>query len=212
MNALIIFAKFPAPGTVKKEIGKVLGMETSAKLCEAMINDLIEEHEDRDYDLYLSFIGHEHKEQYRKMFPHAILYVQRGTNMGENVYSAFEDLLDDYEKVVLIGCDVPQLKQENIIKAFNALDHYDAVIGPAEDGGYYLIGLKHPHNIFEGMHWGKEDLLDQQQELMRQKKLTFVRLDPLPDIDTVEELRHLKGTLKKDNAPRTFEFMQQVDF
>jgi rSAM/selenodomain-associated transferase 1 len=211
MNALIIFAKFPEPGKVKKEIGRVLGMETSADLCTAFINDLIAQHKDRDYDLYLSFIGHEYKSKYKEMFPEAILYVQRGTNMSENVYSAFEDLLDDYEKVALIGCDVPQLSQETVVKAFNALDSYDLVIGPSEDGGYYLIGMKKPHDIFEGLPWGEDNLLDEQQKILRDKRLTFVRLETLPDIDDVDELKRMKANLKRDEAPITYDFLQKTD-
>ncbi|MBW2997741.1 TIGR04282 family arsenosugar biosynthesis glycosyltransferase [Candidatus Woesearchaeota archaeon] len=211
MNAIIIFAKFPEPGKVKKKIGTVIGMDNSAKLCTAFINDLIEENSEKDYDIYLSFIGHEYKEKYRTMFPNAILYVQRGTNMSENVQSAFEDLLDDYEKVALVGCDVPQLSAGTVIKAFNALESHDVVLGPAEDGGYYLIALKEPHDIFKGMPWGKENLLENQVRILKEKKLAFVLLDKLPDVDTVEELKHIKRILKKEDAPRTYDFIKDLD-
>jgi rSAM/selenodomain-associated transferase 1 len=211
MNAIIIFAKFPEPGKVKKKIGTVIGMDNSAKLCTAFINDLIEENSEKDYDIYLSFIGHEYKEKYRTMFPNAILYVQRGTNMSENVQSAFEDLLDDYEKVALVGCDVPQLSAGTVIKAFNALESHDVVLGPAEDGGYYLIALKEPHDIFKGMPWGKENLLENQVRILKEKKLAFVLLDKLPDVDTVEELKYIKRILKKEDAPRTYDFIKDLD-
>lgn len=211
MNALVIFAKFPVPGKVKKKIGQVIGMDNSAKLCTAFINDLIEENSEKDYDIYLSFIGHEYKEKYREMFPNAILYVQRGTNMSENVQSAFEDLLDDYEKVALIGCDVPQLSSETVIKAFNALASYDVVLGPSEDGGYYLVALKKPHDIFKGVPWGKPQLLEEQMKLLKEKKLTFVLLHKLPDVDTVDELKHLKNVLKRESAPRTYDFINDLD-
>ncbi|MBU2560795.1 MAG: TIGR04282 family arsenosugar biosynthesis glycosyltransferase [Nanoarchaeota archaeon] len=211
MNALVLFAKFPEPGKVKKKIGQVIGMENSAKLCEAFIKDLIDDNNDRDYDLYLSFIGHEHKEQYRTLFPHAILYVQRGMNLGENMHCTFEDLLDDYEKVVIIGCDVPNLSYDMIVRAFNALSSYDVVIGPAEDGGYYLIGMKKAHDIFKGLHFGTELLLDEQVRVVKEKGLTFVLLDKLPDVDTVDELKYLKKTLKREDAPRTYDFIKDME-
>jgi len=211
MYALVIFAKFPESGKVKKKIGKVIGMQNSAKLCTAFINDLIAKNEDKDYDLYLSFIGHEHKEQYRTMFPHAILYVQRGTGLSSNMLCSFQDLLDDYEKVVIIGCDVPDLSTEIIVKAFNALEHYDVVLGPAEDGGYYLIGMKKPHNIFEDVPWGTGKLLEEQIKILREKRLPFVLLEKLPDVDTVEELKELKKRLKKEDAPRTYDFIKDLD-
>ena len=86
MNALVLFAKFPEPGKVKKEIGKAIGMENSAKLCKAFVTDLIVKNSDKDFDLYLSFIGKEYKGLYRDMFPNSILYLQRGTNLSENIY------------------------------------------------------------------------------------------------------------------------------
>jgi hypothetical protein len=211
MNALVIFAKFPEAGKVKKKIGESIGMDVSAKLCEAFVQDLITEHKDRDYDLYLSFIGHQHKETYKLMFPEAIMYVQRGKNLGENLYFTFEDLLDDYAKVAIIGCDVPNLKHETVLKAFNALESYDAVFGPASDGGYYLIGMTAPNNVFEGLPWGKDALLEAQLNTLRMKKLTFVLLDEMIDVDTVDELRTLKKTLKAGDAPRTFEFIESLD-
>jgi hypothetical protein len=210
MNALVIFAKFPEPGRVKKKIGEVIGMDSSAGLCSAFINDLISKNKDKDYDLYLSFIGHQYKEKYKNIFPEAILYVQRGMNLGENMYCSFEDLLDDYDKVVIIGCDVPNLGSDIIVKAFNALDSYDVVIGPAEDGGYYLIGMKQPHEIFEGLPWGSDKLLDAQIELLKEKKLTYVLLERMSDVDTIDELKVLKKNLKKDDAPKTYEFIKSI--
>jgi len=207
MNALVIFAKFPEPGRVKKKIGQVIGMENSAKLCSAFINDLIDENQEKDYDLYLSFIGHQYKESYRSMFPRAILYVQRGQDMSSNIFGTFEDLLDDYEKVIVIGCDVPDLPSDVVIRAFNALDSYDVVLGPADDGGYYLIGMKSPHNIFEGLDWGTERLLDEEVERLKAKKLSFVLFEKMSDVDTIDELKALKKRLKKEDAPMTYYFV-----
>jgi uncharacterized protein len=210
MNALVLFAKFPEPGRVKKKIGQVIGMEKSAKLCEAFINDLIDENQDKDYDIYLSFIGHQYKESYRSMFPKAILYVQRGKDLSSNLFCTFEDLLDDYDKVIVVSCDVPELSSDVVIRAFNALDFYDVVIGPAEDGGYYLIGMKEPHDVFEGLDWGTERLLDGQILLLKGKNLSFVLLERMPDVDTVDELQQMKGRLKREDAPNTYDFIHSI--
>ncbi len=211
MNALVIFAKFPEAGKVKKKIGQVIGMDTSAKLCECFINDLISAHNVQDYDLYLSFIGHEYKEKYRTMFSNVILYVQRGSNLGENLFFSFEDLLDDYDKVVIIGCDAPTVGPDLATKAFNALDSYDVVLGPVSDGGYYLIGMKQPRNIFEGLPFGTDKLIQRQVELLKTKGLTFVMLEELDDIDTIDELKKVKSCLKRERAPKTYDFMQKID-
>lgn len=211
MNALVIFAKYPEPGKVKKAIGAEIGMEESAELCSAFIKDLINEHSDRDYDVYLSFIGHEYKEDYRSMFPNAILYVQRGKDMTTNVQYSFEDLLDDYEKVALIGSDVPDLPSDKVVKAFNALEKYDVVLGPSEDGGYYLVALKKPHDIFQDLPWGKQDLLAVQKEILKKKNLACALLEELPDVDDIRELKDLKSRLKREDAPNTYDVVQKLD-
>lgn len=212
MNALIIFAKYPEPGNVKKQIGSVIGMTQSAELCKAFINDLISENSEKDYDIYLSFIGHKYKENYRMMFPNAILYVQRGNDMSSNVQFSFEDLLDDYENVALIGSDVPNLKSNKIIEAFNALESYDVVIGPSDDGGYYLVALKKTHDIFSELPWGNKNLLDVQIELLKKKNLTYALLDKLQDVDDIHELKAMKKMLHRSDAPKTYDFINNLEF
>lgn len=211
MNALVIFAKFPEPGRVKKVLGKEIGMENSAKVCAAFIKDLISEHEERDYDLYLSFIGQENKEKYRNLFPNAILYVQRGTNLGENMFYTFEDLLDDYEKIVVIGADVPDLHADYVQNALSELDNYDVIIGPADDGGYCLIALKESVNIFTEVPWGSSELLKHQIDKIRDRNLTFFQLNSLPDVDEIEELIVLKKNLKREDAKNTYDLLQSLD-
>ena len=211
MNALVIFAKYPVPGAVKRRIGREIGMEKSAELCECFIKDLYEKNSNQDYDLYLSFIGKEHKEQYRGRFPDAILYVQRGHTKGENLSLTFEDLLDDYEKVVIIGCDAPQVGPALIKAAFKALESHDVVIGPASDGGYYLIGIKKNLPFLNDLPWGTPELLDQTIKRLKERKESYVFIDELEDIDDLEELKAAKKRIKESDAPATFKFLQRLD-
>lgn len=211
MNAIVVFAKYPEPGRVKKKIGQVVGMETSAELCKAVIQDIVDKISDKDYDLYLSFIGRENKENYRCMFPSAILYVQRGTNIGENVKYTFQDLLDDHDKVLIVSGDAPQVNHDLIQRAVNALDLYDVVLGPVEDGGFYLLGMKQFHDVFENMPFGTEQLLEETEAKLKEKKLTFVLMDTLADVDTVDELKRMKDILKKDEAPKTYDVIHDIE-
>ncbi len=211
MNALVIFAKFPEPGKVKRRIGKEIGDDRSAELCRRMIEDLIEKNSNKDYDLYLSFIGKEYKEAYRKMFPDAILYVQRGTNLAENIFLTFEDLLDDYEKVIVIGSDAPQVGPDIIYPAFKALNSHDVILGPCTDGGYYLIGMKKAHNLFRNMPFKTDSLLDEEIRLIKEQGLSFVLLDELLDIDDIDELKKAKEILPKELCPHTIEFIETLD-
>ncbi len=208
MNALVVFAKYPEPGEVKTRIGKVIGMEQSAKMCQCFLKDLINKNSNQDYDLYLSFLGQKYKEKYRKLFPEAILYVQRGKGMEDNLMLTFEDLLDDYDKVILIGCDAPQVGPDVIKSALKALESYDVVIGPASDGGYYLLGLRKFHRIFKGLPWGESILLKKTIEKLKDNNLTYIFLREFDDIDNIDELRLAKNNLKKEEAPETFEYIK----
>jgi hypothetical protein len=210
MNALVIFAKYPEPGEVKTKIGSVIGMDESAKLVRCCIKDLVDKNSDEDYDLYLSFIGQKYKEKYRELFPDAILYVQRGKSMGENLMLTFEDLLDDYEKVILIGCDAPQVGPDLIKAALKALESYDVVIGPASDGGYYLLGMKSYHKLFTDLPWGEPTLLDETVKKLQESGHTFIFLDELTDIDNIDELKLAKKNLRREQAPETFDFLQGI--
>ena len=92
------------------------------------------------------------------------------------------------KKVVLIGTDVPEASEGYLRQAFEALDNYDMVLGPAYDGGYWLIGLTGPFEVFEIIQWGTGTVLEATVSLAGRMGLNSTLLDPLNDIDTVREL------------------------
>ncbi|MDX1629646.1 MAG: glycosyltransferase, partial [Fulvivirga sp.] len=95
-----------------------------------------------------------------------------------------------YEKVCLVGSDIYDLNRHIINNAFLALDKKDAVIGPAEDGGYYLIGMKKPHaHIFELKKWSQADVLDETIRLVENENLSLGLMPTLNDIDEWEDLK-----------------------
>lgn len=117
-------------------------------------------------------------------------YVQEGIGLGMRMENAFkEGFADGYEKVILIGSDLPDLKAELINESFNNLDHFDVVLGPAEDGGYYLIGMSSQKDfIFRNKSWSTEKLLEQTMTELDKKEISYHLLDQLNDIDTLEDL------------------------
>ncbi len=120
----------------------------------------------------------------------SLLYAeQTHGDLGSRMYSAIKrSLHDGCEKTVLIGTDIPGPLSGHIEKAFNALNEKDIVLGPATDGGYWLIGMKEPYDIFKGVSWGKETVLMQTLKLAEQEELTVYMLPPVNDIDTVDDL------------------------
>ncbi len=115
--------------------------------------------------------------------------VQVGQDLGERMKNAFAGCFESgMQKVVLIGTDCPSLEGKHIIQAFEALDQSDLVLGPAKDGGYYLIGMKCRANfLFEGITWSSELVLSQTLALAAAQGLQTSLLPVLEDIDTLED-------------------------
>ena len=115
--------------------------------------------------------------------------LQVGGDLGERMRNAFVAHLESgMEKVVLIGTDCPSLEGTHILQAFEALEHSDLVLGPARDGGYYLIGMKRRADfLFEGITWSSELVLSQTLTLAAEQGLQSSLLPILEDIDSPED-------------------------
>jgi glycosyltransferase A (GT-A) superfamily protein (DUF2064 family) len=101
-----------------------------------------------------------------------------------------------YKRVVLIGSDIPDLPMKYIEEAFKSLKEMDAVIGPAYDGGYYLIGFKDKTfspQVFEGRAWGTKNVFDETMKKLKKFRRVVYTLPYQRDIDTVEDLRNLSN-------------------
>jgi rSAM/selenodomain-associated transferase 1 len=116
-------------------------------------------------------------------------FVQEGHDLGERMANAFARSFElGMDKVVLIGTDCPMLQSEHLNQAFEALSHSDLVVGPATDGGYYLIGMKRRADyLFEGITWSTAEVLSQTLAVATAHGLHFTLLDELSDIDTQED-------------------------
>jgi len=114
--------------------------------------------------------------------------IQIGNNLGERMKNAFHELFGfGYKSCFIIGSDLFDLKQDHIEEAFGELRNNDVVIGPAEDGGYYLLGLKNViPTIFINKNWGTSNVLADTLSTLKNKKVHF--LETLNDIDTFEDL------------------------
>jgi rSAM/selenodomain-associated transferase 1 len=116
-------------------------------------------------------------------------FVQEGQDLGERMANAFACSFElGMDKVVLIGTDCPSLQSHHLNQAFEALTHSDLVVGPATDGGYYLIGMKRRADyLFEGINWSTAEVLSQTLAVASANGLDFTLLDELSDIDTQED-------------------------
>lgn len=194
MKALILMTRVNIPGRTKTRLMKMLSGEECARLHRCFLLDLFNVFEiiKDDIDIYLTYtpidcfnILEDIVPSYIKCFP------QEGKNLGEKMLNAFSYLLDKgYEKVSLMGSDVPSIQAQDILSSFEALDKSDISLGPTLDGGYYLIGMKKTHKeLFEEkLKWGNKSVLEGTIDIANNLNLKIELIKKLRDIDTKEDL------------------------
>ncbi len=118
--------------------------------------------------------------------------LQQGNDLGQRMQNAFQTGFDDrFEKIIVIGSDMYELSEADLNKAFDALDDSDYVIGPAHDGGYYLLGMKKMNTkLFKNKAWGTESVL--QATLIDLKNDQITLLEERNDVDLYEDIKDIE--------------------
>ncbi|MHB1125850.1 MAG: TIGR04282 family arsenosugar biosynthesis glycosyltransferase [Bacillota bacterium] len=201
--ALAIFSKVPLPGSTKSRLEGRLTPEECALFHRACLLDLHGVVRNTGLKVYLYYTGGNRDDFYRFTGPvppgfEALESLeldsfnfrpQQGSNLGERLDYAVEELLQSHRQVIIIGSDLPYLTAELFLSARHALDTVDLVAGPAEDGGYYLLGLKRSHpGLFRNIDWGTGLVLQQTLAVAHQGNLSVTMLPVQRDIDTWEDL------------------------
>lgn len=194
---ILIFARAPVPGAAKTRLIPALGAEGAAELSARLLRRTLEIARDWPLALWCSpTTQHPLFAQCAGEFG-TTLCPQRGENLGQRMHDAFVATLAEVPWAVLIGCDCPELGADDLRQAVAALqDGADAVLGPAADGGYYLIGLRRPvAALFEGVDWGTERVLSQTRARLRDSACRWHELSLRRDLDRPEDLRHFPWLL-----------------
>lgn len=191
---LIIFTRYPEPGKAKTRLIPVLGPDGAAELQRRMTAHVLREAGAlvgrRRVSLEVRFEGGS-KPLMRDWLGFGVACSpQDGANLGERMERAFADAFRARtERVVIVGSDCPGVTANVLESAFRALAGNDLVLGPATDGGYYLIGLRRrAPELFDGPCWGTDGVLRQTLEKARAAGLSVVLLAPLDDVDRPEDL------------------------
>jgi len=211
-NALIIFSKYPEPGRVKTRLAETIGDRKACDLYATFLEDLVQTHANQSYDLIMSYAPHSAETSFEslKLFEsyETKFELQHGKTLGERMQHVFKKCLKEYEKIIIIGSDLPDLEVETIKEAFTWLSSVDVVLGPSVDGGYYLIGLKAPHDIFKNIAWSTGAVWDEQMREIKHKSLTHAALKERFDVDTFEDLEKLRDTIRDRRDLKTRKFME----
>jgi len=187
-NALIIFTRNPELGKCKTRLAKVIGDEAALEIYKYLLNHTAEISKNIKADKFVFYSDDIKKEDLwnKDIFRKKLQY---GTDLGARMENAFTELFQlNYEKVIIIGSDLLDLNTKHVDDAFQLLETNELVIGPAKDGGYYLLGMKTLHlNVFKNKAWGtstvfKETIKDVQNS-------NYALMTELNDIDTFEDIK-----------------------
>lgn len=193
--ALILFAKNPVPGKVKTRLARDLGNQEA-------------------YDIYLRLVARTRQTALGLPTDRFLYYsdfidttdqwpaahfqkrLQRGADLGDRMRNAFEEVLGGgFDRAVIIGTDCPAITPALLAEAFEKLQSGSLVVGPALDGGYYLLGMRgfFP-TLFEHIDWSTEKVLDQTLQRAGALNLIPAFLPALSDIDTIEDWERFQSS------------------
>jgi uncharacterized protein len=187
--AVIIFVRHPQKGRVKTRLAATMGDEKALaiyKILLAHTYSLVQNGKIPVYVFYTDDIVQDDLWQ----GSHIIKRQQDGNDLGRRMHNAFRDVFAaGHQKVIIIGSDCYELTPAEMIAAFNTLEEKDAVIGPAADGGYYLLGLrKMIPAVFENIAWSTASVKNDTVTILQQNNYTFSLLQTLTDVDEEKDL------------------------
>ncbi|WP_291323221.1 TIGR04282 family arsenosugar biosynthesis glycosyltransferase [Desulfonatronospira sp.] len=193
---LALMLKYPCPGRVKTRLGKDIGQANAALLYRCFVQTTLATcrtlswpillfcHQDRKLEHYRAWLGEGHD-----------YFTQGPGNIGDKMRSAFEQAFAlGFDRVILAGTDMPQMPRETLQQAVQGIEKSKAVLGPALDGGYYLLGLSRENfdpGLFSAVPWSTSRVLEITMNRLKDLGLNPHILPELRDVDTLEDFKAL---------------------
>jgi len=201
---VLLFIKAPVKGQVKSRLAADIGEEAALGLYENFVLDSIETAEKSAYPFRICFYPAESEGLVAAWLgPQYPYLAQEGNDLGLRMGNAFRRIFSEgFTSALLIGSDIPDLPPAMIRSAFESLKKNDVVIGPAADGGYYLIGFNSKSflsSIFQGIAWGANTVFQKTLDLLKGASLRVHIAPEWKDVDTLDDLRALYER-KRDTA------------
>jgi uncharacterized protein len=206
-TAFVVMARYPQCGTTKTRLARAIGDKETVALYKAFLTDLAEKFSGQACDVdYLSFVatfapvhvGHMHA------FP------QQGVDLGARLHHVFQWTHDQgYQRTIVIGSDSPHISLQIITQAREALAKVDVVLGPADDGGYYLIAMRRPYDVFTGIPMSTSVVARMTIDVAQSQGLKVHTLENMFDIDELPDLLRLTQLLETHSslAPATAAYL-----
>ena len=199
MRTFGVFCKHPRPGEVKTRLADHIGPQSAVSLSAAFLDDLAFEFRTEGERRVLGFSPAGSAAYFGQFTRFGYdLWPQPEGDLGARMNAFFaETLQDTTDTSVLIGSDTPTIPREYVKRAFDHLEEFDCILGPAMDGGYYLIGLRRPvPELFENIIWSGSRVLAQTVKRISEMGLSLALLPPWYDIDNLDDLWMLAGHIR----------------
>ena len=194
VNGLFVFTRFPQPGCTKTRLIPTLGTVGAANLQRQMTEHLLAHFQSPQLQealtLEVHFTGGTPQQMANWLGDTVKLTPQCEGDLGERlIFALRQGFAAGLQRILVVGSDCPALDETQTMQALTLLNAHDIVLGPAVDGGYYLIGLNRLYApLFENVPWGTERVLETTQTTAAESDLSVALLDYLPDIDRPEDL------------------------
>jgi rSAM/selenodomain-associated transferase 1 len=216
-NCILLFVKSPTAGKVKTRLAAEIGEDMTVGLYKCFVEDLISMIDNIECGLELYLHPPEAMSQVRRWLGDRHSYrPQRGDDLGRRLQDAFAGAFEEgFSKVIAIGSDSPDLPEGFLCEAFDQLESHDAVIGPASDGGYYLIGFSEDAFVaeaFDSIAWSTSAVCEQTRARLKERGLSVHLLPLWHDVDSRSDLEYLAARNEKTSfgLSRTFAFMRKA--
>lgn len=213
---VLLFIKAPVRGQVKSRLAASIGEEMALELYKRFILDIVATVNASNHPLRICYSPPEEGELFSSWSGQGIPVVpQKGNGLGARMENAFHEVFSEgATSAVLIGSDLPDLPASIIQDAFEALNRCDAVIGPAADGGYYLIGFTRAAfspRVFQRIPWSTGRVFEETMEKFRGSRFRVHVLREWSDVDTIEDLRTLllRNRERGPGSSRTLSFLTE---
>jgi rSAM/selenodomain-associated transferase 1 len=200
MKAIVIMAREPEPNRVKTRLTPPLSPGDASRIYESFLLDKIENIKAiMEVDRFVAYTPETSREYFESIVPSEFdLIAQKGKDLGERLANVSDSLFrNGYDGVMMMDSDTPNLPSSYVISGLEKLSENDLVVGPCEDGGYYLIGLSTQiPEIFQGIPWSTTNVTRTTIMKAQSEGFRLCLLEEWYDVDTIEDLKRLKKNLE----------------
>jgi rSAM/selenodomain-associated transferase 1 len=218
-TCILLFVKYPEKGKVKLRLSRDLHKEVVQELYRCFVQDTLAMIKKIEVLFFICFYPPNTQNKFQSWLGSTLLFLpQNGKDLGERMKNSLTEVFaKGFHKAIIIGSDSPDMPEDFIKQAFTILETKDVVLGPAVDGGYYLIGFRtttFTPSVFEDIHWGSPLVFQETLMKIKQAHRSVGLLPVWSDIDTIIDLKNLvsrtRNTSFKSSNTMTYVHQHQI--